>query len=198
MKNTCGTRPTDAGTARTNSTSNWAVLASRLQIGIILSGANADDLSDFRPGLRAADEHQVRSPLAECGLSKKDVRRLANHWQLAIWNKPATPCLSSRVVYGLEVSPERLARIDAAEQFLRGLGFTPVRVRYHQEDLARIELSTEQMDRLGDGELLQKIAARLRELGFGYITVDLEGFRSGSFHALIPEDQLRAERATDK
>ena len=173
------------------------VLADRLQadcnqIPTILSGANADDLSDFRPGMRAADEHQVLSPLAESGLGKKDVRRLAHYWQLAIWDKPATPCLSSRVVYGLEVTPERLARIDAAEQFLQSLGFTQVRVRYHQEDLARIELSANQMDRLGDGRLIQKIAARLGELGFRYITVDLEGFRSGSFHQLIPEDELRS------
>ena len=94
-------------------------------------------------------------------------------------------------MYGLEVTPERLARIDAAEQFLRNLGFHQVRVRYHQEDLARIELSTDQMNRLKDRELTQKIATRLRELGFRYITIDLEGFRSGSFHQLIPEDQMR-------
>ena len=166
--------------------------ADHQQSATILSGDNADDLSDFRPGLRAADEHQIRSPLAECGLGKVDVRRLAHHWQLAIWNKPATPCLSSRVVYGLEVTPERLARIDAAEQFLRELGFTQVRVRHHQGDLARIELSTDQITRLKNPRLTRKIATKLGELGFRYITVDLEGFRSGSFHQLIPEDQLHS------
>jgi uncharacterized protein len=118
------------------------------------------------------------------------VRRLARYWQLTVWDKPATPCLSSRVVYGLEVSPEKLRQIDSAEQFLRGLGFDPVRVRYHQDDLARIELDLTDLVLLGDDSLHRKIATHMRQLGFRYITLDLEGFRSGSFQALVPAEEL--------
>lgn len=166
-------------------------LARQLGLDVILSGANTDDLDDFRPGMQAAAQHAVRSPLAECGMGKADVRELARHWGLAVWDKPATPCLSSRVVYGLEVSPERLQRIDAAERFLRDLGLGAVRVRYHQDDLARLELPAEQLARLGDGKLRCQIAERLRELGFRFVTIDLEGFRSGSFQSLISPEQLK-------
>jgi len=165
-------------------------LGDSLGLVAIVNGTNADDRSDFRPGLRAADQHQVQSPLADCGLGKVDVRQLARHWALEVWDKPATPCLSSRVVYGLEITPQRLARIDAAEQVLRDLGFGVVRVRCHHDDLARVEVAIEQLPRLGDGELRRLVVERLRELGFRYVTIDLEGFRSGSFQALIPPEQL--------
>jgi len=170
--------------------SQMGPLAERLGLASLLGGANADDLDDYRPGQQAAREHAVRHPLAECGLRKEQVRHLARHWQLAVWNKPATPCLSSRVIYGLEVSSEKLRRIDSAEQFLRGLGFQTVRVRYHQDDLARIELGAEDLARLADSTLRTKIATYLRELGFGYITLDLEGFRSGSFQTLVPAEEF--------
>ena len=107
------------------------------QVASIVNGANLDDRGDYRPGLEAATDWNVRSPLAECGLGKEIVRQLAEHWKLPIWNKPATPCLSSRVAYGQEVTPERLAMIDRAERFLRQDGYGTVRVRYHAGDLAR-------------------------------------------------------------
>ncbi|MCA9189535.1 MAG: ATP-dependent sacrificial sulfur transferase LarE, partial [Planctomycetales bacterium] len=115
---------------------------------VIVNGANADDLHDYRPGMQAAGLFQVRSPLAECELSKTEVRKLARDWQLPVWNKPATPCLSSRVVYGEEVTPERLHRIDAAERWLRELGLQTVRVRDHGNDLARLEVPTDQLQYL--------------------------------------------------
>jgi uncharacterized protein len=177
--------------------SQMGPLADRLGLETLLGGANVDDLSDFRPGLKAATEHAVRHPLAECKFGKEQVRQLAKHWQLKVWDKPATPCLSSRVVYGLEVSAEKLERIDSAERFLRNLGCGPVRVRYHQDDLARIELPPNDLARLSDPLLRAQITNYLRELGFRYITFDLEGFRSGSFQSLIPVEELaRYEQET--
>jgi uncharacterized protein len=165
-------------------------LAERWGCRWIVNGANADDLGDFRPGLKAAAEHRVRSPLAECGFDKSTVRQLARHWDLEVWDKPATPCLSSRLVYGLEITPERLERIDRAEQLLRELGLSTVRVRYHHDDLARLEVTVSDLPALCSGEVRERVIARLRELGFRYVTVDLEGFRSGSFQQLVPADEL--------
>lgn len=164
--------------------------ADRRGFATVVNGANADDLGDFRPGMQAAADYGVRSPLAECGLSKADVRALARHWNLSAWDKPATPCLSSRVVYGLSITPERLARIDAAEQALRALGISPVRVRLHADDLARIEVPVDFILQLADSPTREAIAAKLRELGFKYVTLDLEGFRSGSFQQLVPSEAL--------
>jgi uncharacterized protein len=160
-------------------------LAAQLEIVHLVNGANLDDGDDFRPGMQAASQHQVRSPLAECGLNKAAVRQLAQTWNLEVWDKPATPCLSSRVVYGLEITPQRLARIDAAEQLLRALGLSQVRVRCHQDELARLEVALEDLPKLCQPELRRQITERLRALGFGYVTLDLEGFRSGSFQQLI-------------
>ena len=123
-------------------------LAQRLGVQVIVNGANADDLGDYRPGMQAAAEHDVRSPLAECGITKQEVRELAAAWNLPVADKPATPCLSSRVAYGQEVTPERLAMIDRAEQFLRSLGFRELRVRYHEGDMARIEVPLDEFDEL--------------------------------------------------
>jgi uncharacterized protein len=170
--------------------SQMGPLAERLGLDVLVGGANRDDLGDFRPGLQAAAEHAVLHPLIECGLGKEQVRRLAQHWQLTVWDKPATPCLSSRIVYGLEVSPEKLGRIDSAEQFLHGLGFGTLRVRYHQDDLARIELTPADLARLADPQLRTTIGEHLRQLGFRFITLDLEGFRSGTFQTLIPAKEL--------
>lgn len=165
-------------------------LAKARGIAVILNGANADDLGDFRPGLQAAHQHQVRSPLAECGLSKGDVRALARHWGIEAWDKPATPCLSSRIAYGVRVTPERLARIDAAEQTLRTYGLGAVRVRLHENELARLEVPLVALPRICEASIREPLIARLRELGFRYVTLDLEGFRSGSFQQLIPSDEL--------
>ncbi len=167
-------------------------LGNRLGIEQILNGANTDDTGDFRPGMKAATEHQVRSPLIECGIDKAGVRAIAKSWNLEIWDKPATPCLSSRVVYGLDITLERLARIDAAEQLLRGLGLQSVRVRYHHDDLARIEVAPEQLAVLSETDNRKLVVDGLRELGFNYVTIDLQGFRSGSFQQLVsPEDLTR-------
>jgi uncharacterized protein len=166
-------------------------LAERYPDTVILNGANLDDGGDYRPGLQAAAEHRVRSPLAECGFTKADVRALAADWDLPTWDKPASPCLSSRVAYGEAVSPERLAMIDAAEQHLRSLGLRTVRVRYHAGDLARIEAPVEALAKLCEPAVRETLLARLRELGFRYATLDLAGFRSGSLNDLLPVEALR-------
>jgi uncharacterized protein len=160
-------------------------VARRLDLAVLVNGANLDDLGDYRPGMRAAGEHRVASPLAECGLGKQQVRELARQWDLPIWDKPATPCLSSRVAYGEEVTPERLAMIDAAERFLREQGLRTLRVRYHRGDVARLEVPTEAIEQLCRPELRAALVRRLKELGFQYVTLDLEGFRSGSLNALV-------------
>ena len=165
-------------------------LADRLGFEVLLNGANIDDQGDFRPGMQAARQHDVRSPLIECGIDKQGVRQIAQYWDLEVWDKPATPCLSSRVVYGLSITPERLARIDAAEQVLRGLGVVLARVRYHHDDLARLEIPVADLPRLCQGNTRELIVERFRKLGFRYVTLDLEGFRSGSFQQLIPTDEL--------
>lgn len=151
----------------------------------MVNGANTDDLGDYRPGLQAAAEHQVLSPLVECGINKREVRALASHWELPVWDKPASPCLSSRIAYGQEVTEERLRRIDAAESFLRQLGVSPVRVRLHEGELARIEAPLECLAQLAEPQTREAIAKRLRELGFAMVTLDLEGFRSGSLNQLL-------------
>jgi uncharacterized protein len=162
-----------------------------LGVDVIASGANTDDAGDHRPGMRAAGEHGVRHPLQECGLSKADVRALAKAWDLPTWDKPATPCLSSRVAYGEEVTPERVRMIDQAEQWLRRhSGLRTLRVRYHKGDLARIEVPIEELPRLAAPEIRAELVQALRNCGFKYVALDLEGFRSGSLNALIPVESL--------
>jgi len=166
-------------------------LQERYPDAVILNGANLDDGGDYRPGLQAAAEHRVRSPLAECGFTKSDVRQLAAFWELPTWDKPASPCLSSRVAYGEAVSPERLAMIDGAEQHLRSLGLRIVRVRYHAGDLARIEAPVEALAKLCEPAVREALLAKLRELGFRYATLDLAGFRSGSLNDVLPVEALQ-------
>jgi uncharacterized protein len=162
----------------------------RLGVNAVVNGANADDLVDYRPGLQAASEHSVQSPLAECGLTKKDVRLLAAFWELPVADKPATPCLSSRVAYGLQVTPERLARIDQAEQFLRSLGFNELRVRLHADDMARIEVPIGEVGKLCEPNARASVVAEFERLGFKFVTLDLAGFRSGGFTKLVPSEML--------
>lgn len=167
-------------------------LAERAGMSVVVNGANADDLGDYRPGMQAAAEHRVRSPLAECGITKAEVRELAAAWVLPVAEKPASPCLSSRVAYGQEVTPERLAMIDGAERFLRSLGFRELRVRYHAGDMARIELPIGEIAELCDGEVRAAVVQKFAEFGFKFITLDLSGFRSGNLNRLIaPEELLR-------
>ncbi len=168
-----------------------AQLNQRVGMAVTVSGANADDLHDYRPGTQAASEQQVRSPLAECGFTKDDVRQLACQWELPIWDKPATPCLSSRVAYGEEVTPERLEMIDRAERFLRDQGLPTVRVRFHKGELARVEVPVEQLARFLAGGFREQLVQHLNELGFKFVTLDLTGFRSGSLNVLVPVEQLR-------
>ncbi len=160
-------------------------LAARLQVAVVADGSNLDDRGDYRPGLQAARERKVRSPLAECGLTKAEIRQLAEFWGLPCWNKPAAPCLSSRIAYGERVTPERLALVGEAERFLREQGFQPLRVRYHKGDLARIEVSVEQLPRLFDADFRRQVIERLKSIGFKYVSLDLEGFRSGSLNAVL-------------
>jgi uncharacterized protein len=159
--------------------------AEKLGTAVVFNGANLDDLGDYRPGMQAASEHRVASPLAECGFDKQAVRELAHLWELPIWDKPATPCLSSRVAYGEEVTPERLAMIDAAEQYLRAQGLRSLRVRYHKGEVARLEVPVTEIERLCQPQVREPLVERLKQLGFKYVTLDLEGFRSGSLNALV-------------
>ncbi|MBI1310004.1 ATP-dependent sacrificial sulfur transferase LarE [bacterium] len=166
-------------------------LLPELGVDVIVNGANLDDRGDHRPGMRAADEQAVRSPLIEAGLTKADVRELAHLWELPVWDKPAMPCLSSRIAYGVSVTPERVRRIDAAEQFLAAeLGTRELRVRLEAGELARIEVPVDLLPRLLDPELRQRTVAELERLGFRCVTIDLAGFRSGSLNALLPIESL--------
>ena len=156
-----------------------------LDVDVICSGANLDDRGDYRPGLKAAAEHGVRHPLQEAGFTKADVRALALAWGLPTWDKPASPCLSSRLAPRVEVTPERTARVEAAEEYLHGLGLRECRVRLHEGELARVEIPASELVRFAAPEVRDGLVRRLRELGFRFVTLDLEGFRSGSLNALV-------------
>jgi len=147
----------------------------------VASGTNADDLVDVRPGLAAAAERGVLQPLADAGLTKEDVREASRALGLPTWDKPASACLSSRVAYGLTITVEGLARIGLAERALKDLGFRQVRVRDHG-DIARIEVDGDDVARLAQVEVRGRVIAALKDLGFRFVTVDLEGFRSGSMN----------------
>lgn len=165
-----------------------------LHVAVICNGTNIDDLGDYRPGLEAAANHQVKSPLVDAGCNKSDVRELAQIWQLPIWDKPASPCLSSRIAYGLEVTPERVQRVNRAESFLKEqLGLRELRVRHEANDLARIEVPADSITALMNRERREMICQQLRELGFKYVTIDLDGFRSGSMNDSLPLVKLDAE-----
>jgi uncharacterized protein len=167
------------------------LLAPELMVETLVNGANLDDVGDYRPGMQAAGEHRIRSPLIEAGLTKDDVRALARNWGLPVWDKPASPCLSSRIAYGLEVTPERVSRVDRAEQLLReSLGLRELRVRHEAHDLARIEIPASELHRFVDGSLRQRICEEFHKLGFKYVTLDLDGFRSGSMNASLPVVQI--------
>ena len=166
-------------------------VAGRLGVAVVADGSNRDDHGEHRPGLRAAKERAVRSPLAECGLTKAELRLLAADWQLPTWDKPATPCLSSRIAYGEQVTPERLAMIDKAERFLRQHGFQPLRVRYHKGDMARIDVSWEATAKFADPEFRRQVVDALKSAGFKYVSLDLEGFRSGSLNEILPAASLQ-------
>ena len=150
----------------------------------IAYGVNADDTHEFRPGHRAAAEHKILAPLLDAGLRKQEIRELSRRAGLSTWDRPAAACLSSRVAYGTAVTPELLARIERGETFLRELGFRQFRLRVHGE-LARIEIAPDELDAALNRETFQRISTCLTEFGFTYVTLDLEGYRSGSLNALI-------------
>jgi len=168
-----------------------SALAKQQGLAVLANGMIVEDLGEHRPGIQAAREHGVRSPLAECGFAKTDVRELAADWGLPVADKPATPCLSSRIAYGQEVTPERLRMVDRAEQVLRSLGLRTVRVRYHAGDVARLEVPAEEIADLCQRAVRAYLADELKRLGFKFVTIDLEGFRSGSLNDMIPIDELR-------
>jgi uncharacterized protein len=159
-------------------------LAHTHNIDVIVDGSNTDDLGDHRPGRSAATEHSVRSPLIEVGVNKQEVRLLSRRAGLPTWDKPASPCLSSRIAYGTPVTIERLVSVDQGEEILRSLGFREFRVRHHDQ-LVRIEIAPSEMDRVLRRELIDELARRFREMGFKYVTLDLHGFRSGAMNEVL-------------
>ncbi len=156
-------------------------LALRRGFAAVAYGVNLDDQGDWRPGQRAAREHRVLAPLLDAGLTKADIRELARRAEVPVWNRPASACLSSRIAYGIEVTPERLRIIERGEEALRELGFRQIRVRYH-EDLVRIEISPEELPRALSPEMARKFVEIFKPLGFKFVTLDLEGYRTGSLN----------------
>ena len=155
----------------------------------IAYGMNADDTRDYRPGQRAAQEHEVLAPLAEARLTKQDIRELSRAAGYTLWDRPAAPCLSSRVEYGRTVTREVLEQVERGEESMRQLGFREFRVRHHGE-LARVEIARTELPRALRMEMLDAITAALRLAGFQYVTLDCAGFRSGSMNAILPADVL--------
>ncbi|MEP6819629.1 MAG: ATP-dependent sacrificial sulfur transferase LarE [bacterium] len=153
-------------------------------IEFIVDGSTCDDLSDYRPGRAATNAHGVRSPLIEVGMSKAEVRLLSRRVGLPTWDKPASPCLSSRIAYGIPVTIERLSAVDRGEEILRELGFQEFRVRHH-DNLVRLEIAPAEMTRALQMEVVEDLARRFRELGFKYVTLDLHGFRSGAMNEVL-------------
>lgn len=153
-------------------------------LAVVLDGANVDDLADHRPGLAAAAEQGVRHPLVEAGLTKDDIRAASRAAGLATWDRPASPCLSSRFPYGTAITHEALARVAAAERVLRDLGLRDLRVRHH-DTLARIEVPAEAMPLLLEPAVRERVTSELRRLGYAWVTLDLVGFRSGSLNEVL-------------
>ncbi len=164
-------------------------LAARIGIANIAYGMNADDRQDFRPGQRAAEQHAVLAPLAEAGLTKLEVRALAKAAGYPVWDRPAAPCLSSRVEYGRTVTREVLEQVERGEASLRELGFKEMRVRHHGE-LARVEIARNELPRALTMEMMDAITAALKQAGFKYVTLDCQGFRSGAMNAVLPVEVL--------
>lgn len=152
-------------------------------------GKNLDDEGDVRPGQRAAEQHRVLSPLAEAGLTKQEIRSLSERAGLTVWNKPASACLSSRIEYGRPVTREALAAVEAGEDALREMGFKQVRVRHHGE-IVRIEIARDELNRAFSPEMAASLVPIFKKLGFKYVTLDCEGYRSGSMNAVLPIEQI--------
>ena len=169
-------------------------LADRLGFAHIAYGMNADDTRDYRPGQRAAEEHAVLAPLADAALTKLEVRALAKAAGYPVWDRPAAPCLSSRVEYGRTVTREVLEQVERGEESLRQLGFRELRVRHHGE-LVRVEIARDELPRALTMEMMDAITAALKQAGFKYVTLDCSGFRSGSMNAVLPVEVLARKGA---
>ncbi len=163
-------------------------IAAQHGLAKVATAANADDTGDFRPGLRAGNELGIARPLQKVGLTKNEIRALSRQMDLPSWDKPSMACLASRFPYGQRLTPQALARVEAAEDFLTVAGFSPLRVRSH-DDIARIEISPSQFAKLLDEKLREKIISRLKQLGYTYVTFDLQGFRSGSMNEALSDEQ---------
>ena len=159
-------------------------LARERGIKFVVDGSTTDDMADYRPGRAAASEHGVRSPLIEVGMSKREVRELSHRAGLPTWDKPASPCLSSRIAYGTTVTIERLAAVDQGEEIMRELGFREFRVRHH-DNLVRVEVAPAELDHALCREVIDELARRFRALGFKYVTLDLHGYRSGAMNEVL-------------
>jgi uncharacterized protein len=157
---------------------------------VIAYGVNLDDQGDYRPGQNAARQHGIAAPLLEAELTKQDIRQLAREAGLRLWDKPASACLASRIEYGRPVTRENLSAVEQGEEALRRLGFRQFRVRHHGQ-IARLEIAREELPRAMTLEMASELTAIFKALGFLYVTLDLEGFRSGSMNALLPADSLR-------
>ncbi|MBI4547757.1 MAG: ATP-dependent sacrificial sulfur transferase LarE [Ignavibacteriae bacterium] len=177
--------------------SKLKVIAQERGIKWIADGTITDDLGDFRPGMKAKQEQNVRSPLLEANMSKADVRALSKHLGLPTWEKGSFACLSSRFPYGMPITKEALKKVDAAETLFRDLGFRSFRVRYHDDKTARIEVGKDELGRLFDEELRTAIVSHLKNLGFTYVTLDLQGYRTGSMNEVLSrEDKYQSLKIT--
>lgn len=154
-------------------------------LAVVLSGTNVDDLGDYRPGIEAGQQAGVVAPLVQCGVPKMMVRQIAKEWELSVWDLPAAPCLASRVAYGVSVTAERLKSIERAEEWLRQRGFSELRVRLHEGEIARIEVPRDEVPRITASPIWPDIHDAFRGFGFRYVTLDLAGLRSGNLNDLI-------------
>jgi len=172
-------------------------IAARENVRFIIDGSNMDDRTDYRPGLKAVQEAGVRSPLVEARLGKDEIRPLSKEMGLPTWDEPAMACLASRFPYGEPITLEKLRRVERAEDFLRHLGFKQLRVRSHG-NLARIEVDAARVCQLVQPELRQQVTERLKSLGFLYVTLDLEGYRTGSMNEALPQQAIPANEGQDQ
>ncbi|MEO8073497.1 MAG: ATP-dependent sacrificial sulfur transferase LarE [Acidobacteriota bacterium] len=161
-----------------------SVLAEQINADFVLDGANTDDVGDYRPGRTAAAEKKVRSPLIEVGLSKDEIRYLSKKQNLPTWDKPSSPCLSSRIAYGVPVTIERLSKVERGEEILRLMGFREFRVRVHEE-IVRLEIAPDEMAKALNLKITESLADKFRRLGFKYVTLDLQGYRSGAMNEVL-------------
>ena len=163
--------------------------ASEEGLPFVIEGSNTDDLTEIRPGMAALRELGIRSPFLEVGIGKEMIRRLAKHYGLPNWDKPSSACLASRIPYGELITPERLQRIDHSEAALRGMGFRQLRVRDHGT-IARVEIAPDEMGRLLEHGLREAVVAACKSAGYTYVTIDLQGYRTGAMHEAVTENEL--------